>query len=100
AAVRADSLARARGGRGGRGGGAGARDNRAQAAGAAGILLVALDSSSAALVNAAFNSRMTMQPAAPVNASAPSAAAISRSVAATLFGKPVDQLKLGEAGQP
>jgi hypothetical protein len=104
AQVRADSLARAGGGRGGRAGrggagGGGARDNRAQAAGAVGVLLISLDSLPRTTVTGAFNSRMSMQPAAPSNTSI-GAAAISRSAAASLFGKPVDELSVGATGQP
>jgi hypothetical protein len=99
AQVRADSIARAgrggAGGRGGRGGNA-ARDNRAQRAGAAGILLIALANDSAA--RNAFNSRMAMQ-LTPAAGSLP-AAAITRGVAESLFGKPVDQLTVGATGQP
>ena len=94
AAVR-DSTARAGGaatvtGRGG------ARDMRAHMAGAAGILVVALDSVPRAAANAAFADRMTMQPAE----SRMSGAVISRAAAATLFGKPVDELAVGVTGQP
>jgi hypothetical protein len=104
AAVR-DSITRAggnpaTGGRGG-GAGAGARDLRAQRAGAVGVLLVVLDSASRTVVNAAFNARMTMQPATPATPVAgPSGAAISRAVAAKLFDKPLDQLAIGATGQP
>ena len=97
AAVRADSVAgRGRGG-GGRGGAA-VRDARAQNVGAVGILLVALDSAPRNAVNGIFSSRMGMQVTPPANAVA--GAAISRAAAATLFGKPVDQLTVGATGQP
>jgi Zn-dependent M28 family amino/carboxypeptidase len=104
AAVR-DSTARAGGtpaAGGGRGGAPpGTRDARAQRAGAAGILVVVLDSVPRATANAAFNGRMTMQPAAPATApSTMSGAAISRSAAAKLFGKPVSELAVGATGQP
>ena len=95
AAARADSIAgRGRGGRGG----AALRDSRAATVGAAGILLVALDSAPRNNVNGIFNTRSGMQltPAA----TAPVGAAISRAAAATLFGKPIDQLTMGAAGQP
>ncbi|MEP6493863.1 MAG: M28 family peptidase [bacterium] len=96
AAARADSIA-GRGGRGGRGG-AGVRDNRAVRSGAVGILLVALDSAPRNAVNGALNTRMGMQLAAGGNG-AP-AAAITSAAALKLFGKPVDQLTVGTAGQP
>jgi hypothetical protein len=105
AAVRADSAA----GRGGRGGGAGGRggaggaaahDPRAQAAGAVGILIVATDSMPLAAANGAFNGRMSLQSAVPAPAAGSlSAGAISPSAAARLFGKPVEQLAVGAAGQ-
>jgi hypothetical protein len=103
ARVRADSVAGRlpRGGGGGRGGAAGVRDGRARAAGAVAVLLVALDSAPSTLVSAAFNSRMSMQPAAPgANASAMGGATISSAAATRLFGKPVEQLTVGSAGQP
>ena len=75
------------------------RDRRAQAAGAVAVLFIALDSLPRTSVGGAFASRMVMQPAASA-ASAVSAATISTSAAATLFGKPVDQLAVGTAGQP
>lgn len=84
-------------GRGGRGGPAAPRDTRAQQAGAAGVLLIALDPTTGA-GNAAFNTRMGMQPAAPAPGSLP-AAAISASAAEKLFGRPVSQLMVGSAGQ-
>jgi hypothetical protein len=104
AAVRVEAAAKAegdggRGGRGGRGGAPGARDSRAQRAGAVGILLIALDSAPQSAVNAAFNSRMGMQPAAPP-ATALAGATISHAAAARLFGKSVDQLSVGATGQP
>ena len=101
AAVR-DSVARAGGApaaAGGRSGAApGTRDLRAQRAGAAGILVVVLDSVPRATVNAAFNTRMVMQPAA--TAATLTGAAISRAAAARLFGKPVDELAIGATGEP
>ena len=101
AQVRADSAA-GRGGRGGGRGGAGGgavRDARAQRAGAVAVLFVGLDSMPVATVNGAFTSRMGMQPASPAPA-AIAGAAISRSAAAQLFGKPIEQLAVGTAGQP
>ena len=94
---RADSIARG-GGRGGRGGGGGGRDTRAQQAGAVGILFVALDSAPRTAVSGAFNTRGAMQPPSP--AGAPFGAAISSGAAATLFGKPIEQLTVGALGQP
>ena len=94
AAVR-DSTARAGGAPGAVGRG-GTRDARAQKAGAAGVLFVVLDSVPRATVNAAFTSRMTMEPAA----SSMSGAAISRAAAARLFGKSIDELAVGVTGQP
>lgn len=101
-----DSVARAGGaaaaGGGGRGGASGGqRDPRAQKAGAAGILIVVLDSVPRATVNAGFGARMAMQPTAPTTpASMMSGAAISRTAAAKLFGKSVDELAVGATGQP
>jgi Peptidase family M28 len=43
---------------------------------------------------------MTMQPTAMPAATGMAGATISRAAAATLFGKPVDQLTVGDAGQP
>ena len=104
----ADSAAAGRGGRGGggRGGAGGGRggaggggpDTRAEAAGAAAILLVALDSAPRAAVSSAFAARGSMQPTP--RADALGAAAISRAAAERIFGRPVDQLSVGAAGQP
>ncbi len=103
AALRADSSA-GRGGRGGGGGrgaaGAPARDPRVQSSGAVGVLIVATDSIPAAAVTGAFGGRGGMQPATRLNLGAPGAAAISPAAAATLFGKPVEQLAVGATGQP
>jgi hypothetical protein len=91
---RADSVA----GRGGRGrGGAAIRDRRAERAGAAGILFVALDSAPRNAVNQIFNTRNGMQVVS--SADAPAGAAITRAAAATLFGKPVEELNVGATGQ-
>ena len=57
----------------------GIRDTRALRAGAVGILFVALDSAPRSLVNAAFNSRMTMQPAATLSPPAGAAVLMSDS---------------------
>ena len=103
AAVR-DSIAKAGGSgtsvAGGRGAPTGIPDPRAQRAGVAGILFIVLDSASRPAVNAAFNSRMTMQPA-EMSAAVyrPGGAAISRVVAARLFGRTVDQVAVGTLGE-
>ncbi|MES2179913.1 MAG: M28 family peptidase [Gemmatimonadota bacterium] len=99
-----DSTARTGGAAGGRGGGrgggaGGARDLRAVRAGAAGVLVIVLDSLSSTTANAAFNGRMTMAPTTQ-NTSSVAGAAISRAAAATLFGKPVDELAVGAVGAP
>ena len=93
AAARADSVAGRTRGRAGA-----IRDSRAQNVGAVGILFIALDSAPRNTVNTIFNSRMGMQVSPAANA--PIGAAISRAAAATLFGKTVDQLSMGAAGQP
>lgn len=71
------------------------RDPRAARLGARAILLVTIDSASGNSVNAAFNSRNGMQ----VEVTAAPAGAISQAVAARIFGKPVDQLAIGNTGQ-
>jgi hypothetical protein len=76
-----------------------ARDTRAQAAGAVAVLLISQDVIPAATVTAAWTKRGAMQPA-PAVATAIAAGAISRPAAARLFGKGVDQLGVGDAGQP
>ncbi len=83
----------------GRGGGAGVRDMRAQRAGAAGVLVAGLENIPAATANAAFNSRMTMQPAASP-ADAIGGATISSAAASQIFGKPLDQVAVGTSGAP
>jgi hypothetical protein len=75
-----------------------ARDARAQAAGAVGVLVAGLDNIAVATANAAFNTRMGMQPATPAGAIA--GAQISQAAAERLFGKPLDQLQVGATGQP
>ena len=100
AAARVEAEQRAEGqqtGRGGRGGN-GPRDTRAERAGAAGVLLVALDQTTANVANAAFNTRMGMQPAAPASGSLPTAA-ISTAAAERILGHPLDGLAVGTAGQ-
>jgi len=81
-------------------GGAAARDTRAQQAGALAVLVIGLDEMNAAARTAAFAGRMTMQPAtATTNSGTMAGATISRAAAAALFGKSVDQLAVGDAGQ-
>ena len=92
--------ANANAGRGGRGNVAmGMRDMRAERAGAAAILLVTLDSTTRASAAAMFAPRNTMQPA-PTPAGTVPTAAISREAAQRIFGRAVDQLPPGAAGQP
>ena len=86
-------------GAGGRGGGAPA-DTRAQRAGAAAVFVVGLDDMASTARTAAFDGRMTMQPAASTSTATTAGATISRAAAAAIFGKPIDQLAAGEAGQP
>jgi hypothetical protein len=105
AQVRAEAAAGRGGSGGGRAGGGGrggaARDERAQAAGAVAILIVATDSLPQAALNGAFSGRMAMESAFPAPASgAPGAAVITPAAAARLFGKPVEQLSVGDLGQP
>jgi len=101
AAAYSDSVTNAgRGGRGAGGRGAlGSRSagDRAAAAGVAGVLFVGLDSISENVIRGAFNSRNGMRPAA---SSAPGGGVISDATAARIFGKPVAQLSVGDAGQP
>ena len=75
------------------------RDARAQGAGAAAVLLISQDVIPANTVTAAWTKRGAMQPA-PAVATALAAGAITRPAAAKLFGKGVDQLSIGDAGQP
>jgi hypothetical protein len=102
AAARVEAEQRAEGaaqtGRGGRGAGGGARDLRAERAGAAGVLLIALDQSTMTAANAAFNSRMGMQPAAPAAGSVPTAA-ISTSAGDRILGGTVAGMPVGKTGQ-
>lgn len=95
-AARSDSITNA--GRGGRGsGGRGnVRDTRAESAGAAGVLFIGLDSMARTAVDGAFAMRGAMRPAA---SSAPGGGVISEGAAMRLFGKPVSQLAVGEAGR-
>lgn len=77
-----------------------ARDTRALKVGAAAVLIVGLDNMTPAAINAAFAHSMGMRPAAPMNATAPASASISRAVAEQIFGKPLAQLAVGATGQP
>lgn len=91
---------------GGRGGGRGnvaanfssIGDARARLAGAAAILVVSLDSVPVNTANAAFNMRNGMQ-VVPREGAVPGAA-ISAAAAAKIFGKPVNELVVGNTGQP
>ena len=99
AAVIADAAnPRAGGGRGGAGFGA-ARDTRAQAAGAVAVLLIGQESIPAAAAATAWTSRMMMEPAADAP-TAVATATITRGAAAKLFGKGMEQVLVGDAGQP
>ncbi len=80
-------------------GAGGPRDLRAQAAGAVAVLVIGVDAIPAALATAAWSIRGAMQPA-PDAASAIGGATLTRAAAARLFGKPADQLAVGDAGQP
>ncbi len=84
-------------GRGGAGFG-GPRDTRASAAGAVAVLLIGQDAIPAATVAAAWTARWVMQPAPDV-ATSIAGATLTRAAAARLFGKGVDQLKVGDVGQ-
>jgi hypothetical protein len=95
------------GGAGGRGGGrggaagVGARDSRAQGAGAAAVLVIGLESLSAQQLRAPFAGSMGLRPAnAPNQTAGIPSATISAAAAAKIFGKSVDQLTVGSAGQP
>ena len=81
------------GGGGGRGGFAAVRDPRT--AGAALILVASADSTPRAIAASAFTSRAGMRPE-PI--SGPAAAAISASLAAKIFGRPLNQLAPGATG--
>jgi hypothetical protein len=74
------------------------RDPRIAAIAPAAILLIGQDAIPASAVSAAWTKRGAMQPG-PDAPSAVAAATITRSTAAALFGKPVDQLSPGDAGQ-
>jgi hypothetical protein len=97
------------GGGGGRGGGgrgaaggaqAAGRDTRAADAGAVAVFVIGLDAAPRNLVNAIFGGRGGMQPAnAPANDATVSGATISSAAAARMFGKPVEQLAVGDVGQ-
>ena len=77
------------------------RDMRAQRAGAVAVLVVGLDEMNETARAAAFAGRAMMQPASTnANTGTQVGATISRDAAASLFGKPVTQLGVGDAGQP
>ena len=80
-------------GGGGRGGFAAVRDPRAS--GAALILVASADSTPRAIAASAFASRAGMRPE-PI--AGPAAAAISASLAAKIFGRPLNQLTPGATG--
>lgn len=76
------------------------RDNRAVKAGAVAILVVSLDELSESARAAAITGRSSMKPANAVESVSNTAGAqISEAVAASLFGKPVGQFKVGDTGQ-
>jgi len=79
---------------------AGARDTRARRAGAVAVLVIGLDDMTATTINAAFEGRNGMRPTTAVNADAPAGATISRKAAEQLFGKPMEQVRVGSVGQP
>ena len=81
------------------GAGGGPRDLRAQAAGAVAVLVIGTDAIPSALATAAWTVRGAMQPA-PDAATAIGGATLSRAASAKLFGKPADQLAVGDMGQP
>jgi hypothetical protein len=75
------------------------RDLRWEAGGAAGVLIVGLDAMSPGARNAAFAQRSTMRPdALPGTTGFAPAATISAAVARRIFGRPVDQLRIGATG--
>ena len=63
------------------------------------MLLVAIDGAPTTAINALFNDRGEMQPSAPPPGALP-AVAVSSAAAAKLFGKSLDQVAVGTAGQP
>ena len=77
------------------------RDLRAQSAGAAAVLVASLDGMNKALVNNAFVGRIALKPATtPGSAATTAGASVTLATATRIFGKPLDQLTLGAAGQP
>lgn len=76
------------------------RDPRATNAGAAAVLVIGLDDLSSQQIDAAFAQPMSMRPTQPLNAGAPGAATISRAAAEQIFGKKVDDLRVGDTGAP
>ena len=79
---------------------AGARDTRARRAGAVAVLVIGLDDMTPTTINAAFEGRNGMRPTTTLNADAPAGATISRKAAEQLFGKPMEQVRVGTVGQP
>lgn len=80
----------------GRGAPAPRRDERAREAGAVAVLFV--EPFDAAAGAEAFRGRPGMQPAA-ADAAAPGSAVVAPEAAARLFGRPLDQLAVGETGR-
>lgn len=77
------------------------RDLRAQNAGAAAVFVASLDGMNPALRNNAFVGRIAMKPATlPGGTASTGGAAISLAAAQRIFGKPLDQVAMGAAGQP
>ncbi|HYW51830.1 MAG TPA: M28 family peptidase [Gemmatimonadaceae bacterium] len=79
-------------------GGGGVRDTRAQDAGAVAVLLVGLETTAPATINAAFAARPTMRPVPVTNGIG--VATISSAVASQLFGGSAEQLTVGAVGAP
>jgi hypothetical protein len=96
AAARAAAGGRGGAPAGGRGGAGGA--SRFGPLGAVAVLFVNLENLAPASVNGVFDGRMGMQPTSP--AAGPGGATISQALATRLFGKPLDQVAVGTAGQP
>jgi len=77
------------------------RDLRAQSAGAAAVLVASLDGMNKTLVSNAFVGRIALKPAtAPGSAATTAGATVTLAAATRIFGKSLDQLTLGAAGQP
>ncbi len=75
------------------------RDNRAQTVGALGVILVAPGELTPSVVAQSFGSRMMMQPASAPASQGIGGAVVSASAGARLFGKPLEQVKVGATGQ-